>query len=1205
MFVLKPLRAALADRDRVYAVVAGDAVNSDGRTAGLPMPSPAAQAELLERAYAAAGIEPGDVDYVEAHGTGTQAGDPVECAALGAVLGKRRDGAPLPVGSVKSNVGHLEAAAGVAGVCKALLVLRERVIPRTLHSEPVSQAIDFAGLGLVPVTRSRELPKHGRCVVGVNSFGFGGANAHVVLASPDPAPDGGHTAPDALLPVVVSARTQRAAAEAAVRLAGYLTRAGAPGLRDVAFTACRRRARHSQRIAVLAATAAEAAQRLRLVAAGDPATAAASAAGVQNGTVGFVFSGNGALWHGAGASLLAAEAAFAAEVEAVDAALAPLLGWSVRDELASPGDPARWELTEVAQPLLFAIQAGLVAALAERGITPKAVVGHSVGEVAAAYCAGILDRESACLVIAERSRAQAATLGAGRMAAVGLGAEETGWRLHQAGLDGLLVVAGINTDQDVTVAGDGDALTTWGTGLQDEGVFFRDLGLSYAFHSPAMDGLREPLAEALAGLEPAAPRVRFFSAVTGSAAGEPLDAGYWWRNIREPVRFAEAATGMTGPGGCDVLAEIGPHPVLSTYLRRVVASWAHPVAVAPTMTRVSAGPSALQGTLAQLLATGAQIDWDKHFPGGGRVVTLPAYPWERERHWSGDPGWWLEGGGAEPEAEQHPLLGARQSGIEPAWQQAVEPGRLPWLADHKVGEAVVMPAAAFADMALSAAAVWDGPVEVTGLAISKPLVLPFDDPSMDVRTHTRLSAGDGSLVISSRAGGESAWGVHVRGRARRLLRDQPPPLDLGAIGARLPQPVAAADHYARCARIGLPYGPAFQTVETMRAGDGEALATFRTTVAAEPGHHVHPTVLDGALQSGLALAAGPNADDRPLLPEHIATIRCWRRVPGTGAVHVRLVTADDAQTCVDIVMTGPDGEIALELLGLRVRPFAGGTSKRPVSRLVEVLRAAPLSGTPAPPSPLPAPGAVLAACAGELAALTERWHACGYAGFQPRLLELTAHFTSAAVHELLPNRDVFTAADLIAAGVMDTNRSLLGQLLDIAETHGLVAGVATSGGQQSWRHAGKPDPAGKFRELLADFPGECVFLRATGACGRHLTGVLTGRQDPLELLFSDADALAARIYDSTPILTYHNQAARLLLRTAMAGWPAGRLAGRCGCSRSAQGPAGLPPSCCRNSRRARRTTAIRTSPQPSFPRPGNASAGSISSATRPWTSTPT
>jgi acyl transferase domain-containing protein len=593
MFVLKPLRAALAHGDRVHAVIVGSAVNNDGRTAGLSMPSPAAQAELLERAYATAGIEPRDVDYVEAHGTGTQAGDPVECTALGAVLGKRRDGTPLPLGSVKSNIGHLEAAAGVAGLCKALLVLRERQIPPTPHCEPVSPAIDFAGLGLVPVTHPRQLPdKRGRCVVGVNSFGFGGANAHVVLASPDPAPDGGRTAPGALLPVVVSGRTQHAAAEAAVRMAGHLTQAGGHGFQDEAFTACRRRARHPQRIAVLAATAAEAADRLRLVAAGDPASATASAMGVANGTVGFVFSGNGSLWHGAATSLLTADAAFAAEVEAVDGTLARLLGWSVRDELACPGDPASWDLTEVAQPLLFAIQTGLVAALAARGVRPRAVAAHSVGEVAAAYCAGTLDLASACRVIAERSRAQAATRGTGRMAAVGLGATETERRLHDAGLDGTLVIAGVNTDQDVTVSGDEEALAAWGTRLQDKGVFFRDLGLRYAFHSPAMDGLREPLAEALTGLEPAAPRLRFYSTVTGTVAEEPLGARYWWRNIREPVRFAEAVAAMTGPGGCDVLVEIGPHPVLSSYLRRAAAQGGHPVAVAPTITRASGGLSA-------------------------------------------------------------------------------------------------------------------------------------------------------------------------------------------------------------------------------------------------------------------------------------------------------------------------------------------------------------------------------------------------------------------------------------------------------------------------------------------------------------------------------------------------------------------------------------------------------------------------------------
>ncbi|WP_238697109.1 acyltransferase domain-containing protein, partial [Streptomyces sp. E2N166] len=373
---------------------------------------------------------------------------------------------------------------------------------------------------------------------------------------------------------------------------------------DVAHTSTVRRTAHPHRAAVLAADPQEAARQLDRLTAGEPASGAVIRAGERDGTA-FVFSGNASQWPGMAADLLRGEPVFRGAVQEADAALAPHLGWSVAKELAHPS-PRKWQRTEVAQPALFAVQVGLTALLASHGVRPRAVTGHSVGEVAAALAAGILTLEQAALVIAERSRTQGATAGRGRMAAVGL--PEAQAREELLRHDGALEIAGINSDRDVTVAGDPDALAAWGAELTGRGVFFRELDLDYAFHSRVMDPIRKPLLDALDGLEPVPARVPFVSTVTGTPLDGPeLDAAYWWRNVREPVRFAEAAAHLaTEHAG--VLVEIGPHPVLRPYLRHTGAR------CVPTLHRDGDGLRETAAAVAAALAADTATDWRHHFP---------------------------------------------------------------------------------------------------------------------------------------------------------------------------------------------------------------------------------------------------------------------------------------------------------------------------------------------------------------------------------------------------------------------------------------------------------------------------------------------------------------------------------------------------------------------------------------------------------------
>ncbi|GAB3877785.1 hypothetical protein GCM10027612_01120 [Microbispora bryophytorum subsp. camponoti] len=657
--VLKRLADAIADGDRVHGVIVGAATNNDGHTMGLALPNAEAQEALLRQVYATAGISPDEIVYVEAHGTGTQAGDPAECQALGRALGSRRTRGVLPIGSVKSNLGHLEPASGMPGLFKALLVLRHRMIPPSLHAATLNPRIDFDALGLSVTVEPRPLDEAGgRPVAGVNSFGFGGANAHVALAAP-PLPQAMTPPPARTVPVVVSARSRTALQQAVERTAAHLTSLDERDFYDVAYTAARRRGGHRHRAVVLADSAAAAA---RALASPADAETVAEAEAVEHGRVAFVFSGNGSQWAGMGADLLSDET-FRSAVEAVDAELSARLGWSVLEELSLPADQSRLSATEVAQPLLFAVQVGLVEMLQAAGVRPGVVLGHSVGEVAAAYTAGALSLAQAAQVIAERGMAQSATRGQGRMAALGL--PEAAARQILAGYP-QLEIAAVNSDRDVTIAGPDGSLKSLCEDLSARETFFRELDLDYAFHSGAMDPVRQPLAEGLAGLRPCPAHIPLVSTVTGDLIrGSELDAAYWWRNVREPVRFAAAVERVLGDG-FDVLLEIGPHPVLRSYLRRISGTARVRTAVVTTLRRDEPGPALVRRAVAELVAAGAQLDWDRYFPRPGAVRSLPAYPWQRERHWIGGPHTWVQTN--IDTTIQHPLLGQRMPVLDPTWQ---------------------------------------------------------------------------------------------------------------------------------------------------------------------------------------------------------------------------------------------------------------------------------------------------------------------------------------------------------------------------------------------------------------------------------------------------------------------------------------------------------------------------------------------------------
>ncbi|MFI0741779.1 SDR family NAD(P)-dependent oxidoreductase [Streptomyces sp. NPDC021100] len=1029
MVLLKPLADARADGDRVHGVILGTGTNCDGRTPGVFLPSAEAQEDLVRRVCAEAGVDPDELVYFEAHGTGTPVGDPIEATAIGRALGMRRITGDLPVGSVKANLGHLEPAAGLAGLCKALLVLRHRAVPASPHAEPVNPAIDFTGLGLRPVTARLPVAAPGRAVVGVNSFGFGGANAHVLVAAPDPVPEAVPPSPARPLPVLVSARSARALREAVTRLADRLDTCPEREFPDIAGTLWRR-GRHEHRAVVLAAGAREAARGLRALTADGPAPDAPGGAvgrAAGRGRVVFVYAGNGSQWPGMGSGAYAREAAFRDAVDELDAHLAPRLGWSVAETLTRPPGSWRLEATERAQPLLLAVQLGITAVLRAHGITPSAVLGHSVGEVAAAHAAGALDTERAARVIAERSAVQAPTRGRGRMAAVGLSAEEAADVLARYG--DAVVLAGINSPRDVTVAGPADGLAAIGGHLRARGVFFQELDLDHAFHSPAMDDCEAPLTRALAGLAPSPAAVPFYSTVTGTPLrGTELDAHYWWHNVRRPVRFADAAA-LAREDGADVFLELGPHPVLSGYLRRSTGGDRRaPAVVLPTLRRGDDGPQALSTAVAALIAAGADATGPAFRPG--RAVDLPAYPWEHRRHWTSGPKAWLRTSG--DGTLDHPLLGERMPAPHPQWHGPVEPVLVPWLGDHRVRGSVLLPATGYVEMALAAGrrALGDGPVEAGHLLIHGALAVAWDDPGA-VRLQTSLRPDDGTVTIASAVRPGDPPRIHATARARALTAPRPAPVDLAAVRARCPEPVAVAGYYRDLAEAGLEYGPAFRVLTELAAGPAEVLAAYRHDAPGTP-YVLHPVVLDAALHAGVRLLADRLDAGHVFLPASIAAVRVWDTPPPTGFFWLRERFRSEEEIRWDVTLTDPDGRVTVRAEGCRLRRMAvtGGT---PVTVHHTVVRAALRPGEPCAPSPLPPPRRILDGLRPPEPPLRPD----GERRARAAIDAFAARHHANALARLLPDaRAPFTVDVLLGPDAPDGHRAWALRVLGLAHRHG-------------------------------------------------------------------------------------------------------------------------------------------------------------------------
>ncbi|WP_434042177.1 MULTISPECIES: type I polyketide synthase [Sorangium] len=636
--VLKRLSDALADGDRVLALIRGSAVNQDGRSSGLTAPNLLAQQAMLRQALQSARVSPSDVGYVETHGTGTSLGDPIEVEALAGVLGQPRDdGSVCALGAVKSNIGHLEAAAGVAGLIKAVLAMQHGVIPANQHYRTLNPRIDLAGTPFVLPTQNLPWAAGGKPrIAGVSSFGLSGTNAHVVLQEP-PAPAAAAVAGALRSAVVVplSARSPGALVALAQAYHRHLTEAprdGAASVHDIAATAAVRRSHHEHRAAIVARSTDELADALAALASGAsrPGIARGRANPASRTRLAFVFSGQGSQWVGMGRALLATEPVFRAALEAVDAVVKQHAPFSLAGELAAPEASARLDQTEVAQPAILGIQIALSALLGAWGVAPDAVIGHSVGEIAAAYVAGVLSLEEAVRLAVIRGRIMQRATGGGKMASVSLSAADAARALE--GVEDRLCVAAINDPGSVVLSGEAPALAELVERLGQRGVACRSLNVDYAFHSPQMTPLAGELIAALGPIARRRASLPMYSTVTGArVSGAELDAVYWARNMREPVQLARAVEAAIADQHRAFL-EVAPQPALAGYLERCLAASAAEGHAIPTLRRGKDELRCLMQSVGALYACGAAVDFRRLYPEG-RFVALPTYPWQRQRYW--------------------------------------------------------------------------------------------------------------------------------------------------------------------------------------------------------------------------------------------------------------------------------------------------------------------------------------------------------------------------------------------------------------------------------------------------------------------------------------------------------------------------------------------------------------------------------------------
>ena len=936
MVVLKRYADAVRDGDPILACIRGSAVNHGGRGLSLTTPSVEPQQAVIRMALAAAGVEPAQIQYLEAHGTGTPLGDPVEMAAIGKVFGPARE-TPLLVGSVKTNIAHLDPAAGVSGLIKVVLSLQHGEIPGNLHFDQPNPRIPWKTLPItIPTSLTPWVAE--RKLAGVSAFGLSGTNSHVIV---EEAPSrvnlpSANERPFHLLPL--SGKTPQALHDLAARYNAYFDANGTAPLADICYTAAAGRSHFEHRVALLVNSTDQMRELLKAFTDGERAEGVIRLRRGQEARkprIAFLFTGQGSQYLNMGRQLYATHPLFRSILDKCSDLLGTYLDEPLTSVLypESPSDGVKLAHTIFAQPALFAIEYALAQLWRSWGIEPDVVIGHSTGEYAAACVAGVFSLEDGLRLVVERARLIESVSGSGATAAVLAGAEQVGILLEPYA--GQVGIAGVNGPLETLIAGHSGAVEQAIGTLTSAGLECRRLQIPHAPHSPLMDPILDDFEAIARQVTYQPPTCKFVSNVTGAIANN-LDAAYWRRHLREPVRFADGMAQLV-TAGCNIMLEVGPQPVLQLLGRQ---NWTGPKGAAWLSSLWSANQdwAQLLECAGELYVRGAKLDWARFEREAGsigsrRKVPLPTYPFQRERHWTEAPS-----AVERPVEETHPLPGrplhsAALASGELLFERSLSVNSPAYLKDHRAHEQVLMPAAAYLEMAVALG--WqqllNGPLVIENVSFERALLLPEDGAARRVQClATAIEDGLRWQVFS--ADDSSIWTRHAEGSVR--TGENEPQIDnvvLEELQLQTPEAVDPATLYEQFGRVNLQYGQQFRLIRRLwRSGD-RALGEIQLTGpwAGENEYSMHPALLDACLQvSALLFLSGetPELSDEMYLPTGIERFAYYGRNIQERMTHLwcsaELRSAEFGILTIDLNLYDKRGESLGRIQGLEVRKVA-------------------------------------------------------------------------------------------------------------------------------------------------------------------------------------------------------------------------------------------------------------------------------------------
>ncbi|MDA3892626.1 MAG: SDR family NAD(P)-dependent oxidoreductase [Salinivirgaceae bacterium] len=1125
LIFLKKLSQAEKDGDKIYAVIHGTAVNQDGATKGISVPNPLAQQAVFKLAYKDAGVDPHDVGYVEAHGTGTFVGDPIESNSIGNVMGRDRDDYCY-MGSVKSNIGHLEPASGVAGITKLCLSLYNETIAPNIHFKKGNPNIPFEELKLKVPTESVPWSANGKPrYAGVNSFGFGGSNVHIVLGdhktAERPANDKA-----GLQVATLSGTNADALQQLAGKYIGFLhNKENKNSFSDICAFSATRRSHHGHRLAVIAESKEELAKYLQLFLDGESVTEIAEGrVNEKKDKVVFIFSGQGPQWWGMGRQLFENEPLFRTWIEKLDGMLAKHADWSLIEELTKDEETSRISQTHIAQPSIFAVQIALFEMWKAMGVHPKAVVGHSIGEVAAGYVSGALTLEQAVLLIFHRSRVQFKATDKGRMLAVGISHEEA--KKLIAGKEDKVSVGAVNGPEMVALSGDIDVIEAIAEDLNERDIFHRILAVNVPFHSHHMEPLKEELLASLGEFKTKPSTIPFYSTVAGGIVkGEDLDPMYWFRNVREPVLFTDAISAQI-EDGFDTFIELGPHPIHAIGVEGLLVDKKVKGLVIHSLRRKDNEKKIFLSSVAKLHTWGVAIDWKNFYGNDNGWVDLPRYPWQKESYWIES----VEGkktrlGGIE---FGHPHLNKKTSSAREnnniVWDVILDKRTYPYLEDHKVQGPIVFPGAGHVDLVIGAAkASFGDKFEfIEDLNFDNALFLP--DSGEPPLIQMDISHDSGDYFIYSKARKKDApWTMCSNGKINHIGDTfKSIPVDFEAIKKRITIPVPVKPMHDELLESGLYLGPSFRAIKNLWRSDGnwESLSEIEVHESIRSEFHqfnIHPGVLDSCFQTVFGIFNEREDVNKKMgvyVPRHIDRIKWYNDVNSFKLfVHGRLREWTDEKAVGELWIFNEDGSLVAEFHGFHSQYLKGSRGEQGGEQDKwfyeynwNMKSRADQELTRNPGDYLSTPTAIAPGVLETINEVKNRPEQNEYYNnYEPKQYDLTMGYICRSLKDMGMAFEIGAKADveeLIGKmAVIEEHHRLFHHMFKLLHDAGIVSGA--DGHFEVIKAPNFRDVTLWMDELNGQFPQFHHESTLLGRCGPEIQGVLQGTVDPIELIFPE------------------------------------------------------------------------------------------------------